>query len=178
MSGNQFAAVRVASQGGRSGSPTPGGDAPGRNPRGAGFPAGLASILATLLLAGCASPGASSGSRSGSGASRATSTPTGSGGSQAVLRGKATYYGARYQGRLTANGERFDKNGITAAHESFPFGTRVRVTNLENGKSVVVRINDRFKPFKGRIIDLSEGAFARIAPLAQGVIPVSLQVVR
>lgn len=92
-----------------------------------------------------------------------------------IARGLATYYGARYQGRPTASGERFDKEALTAAHENLPFGRRVRVTNTENGRSVVVRINDRFKPFKGRIIDLSERAFREIAPLERGVIPVMVE---
>jgi rare lipoprotein A len=70
--------------------------------------------------------------------------------------GSASWYGAKFQGRRTANGERFDKNKLTAAHRSLPFGTRVRVTNQRNGRKVVVRINDR-GPFAGRrIIDLCE----------------------
>lgn len=94
------------------------------------------------------------------------------------MRGLATYYGAKYQGRATASGEPFDKEAWTAAHETLAFGTKVRVTNLDNGRSVVVRINDRFKPFKGRIIDLSERAFRQLAPVEVGVIPVTLEVVR
>ncbi len=92
------------------------------------------------------------------------------------VRGEASYYGAKYQGRLTANGERFDRHAMTAAHEVLAFGTRVRITNLQNKRSVVVRINDRFRSHKGRLIDLSESSFARIAPLAQGVIPIELEV--
>jgi rare lipoprotein A len=65
---------------------------------------------------------------------------------------------------------------MTAAHEVLAFGTRVRITNLQNNRSVVVRINDRFHSYKGRLIDLSESAFARIAPLTQGVIPIELEV--
>lgn len=69
--------------------------------------------------------------------------------------GKASWY---KQGKITANGERFNPNGLTAAHRSLPFGTLVRVTNLKNNKHVVVRINDR-GPFKrGRVVDLSYGA--------------------
>ena len=94
------------------------------------------------------------------------------------MRGLATYYGAKYQGRATASGEPFDKEAWTAAHETLAFGTKVRVTNLDNGRSVVVRINDRFKPLKGRIIDLSERAFRQLAPVEVGVIPVTLEVVR
>jgi len=90
----------------------------------------------------------------------------------------ASYYGGKYHGRRTANGETFDKNALTAAHRDIPFGTLLRVTNLENGKSVIVRVNDRYHPIKGRIIDLSEGAFRRIAPLAQGIIPVRIELAR
>jgi peptidoglycan lytic transglycosylase len=93
-------------------------------------------------------------------------------------KGKASYYGPKFHGRLTANGERFNKNALTAAHGNLPFGTQLRVTNLENGKSVTVRVNDRFPGTKNRIIDLSEGSFKQIAPLAQGVIPVKLEPVK
>jgi len=122
-----------------------------------------------LTAAGCASsaPPLRSGSAGG------TTPPPQSG--RLIARGLATYYGGKYQGRLTASGERFDKEALTAAHENLPFGLRVRVTNQQNGRSVVVRINDRFKPFKGRIIDLSERAFRQIAPLEQGVIPVTVE---
>ena len=69
--------------------------------------------------------------------------------------GVASFYKS---GKLTANGERFNPNGITAAHRNLPFGTKVRVTNLSNGKTVVVRINDRGPFIKERVIDLSLGA--------------------
>src|SRR6185503_1794107 len=69
--------------------------------------------------------------------------------------GIASYYKS---GRVTANGERFNPNGLTAAHRSLRFGTRVRVTNLRNGRSVIVRINDRGPFVRGRIIDLTYGA--------------------
>jgi rare lipoprotein A len=66
----------------------------------------------------------------------------------------ASYYADAHQGRRTANGERFDMHALTAAHRTLPFGTRVEVTNLENGRSIVVRINDRGPYVKGRVIDL------------------------
>ncbi len=72
--------------------------------------------------------------------------------------GIASWYGPRFQGKLTANGERFNTNELTAAHKTLPFGTRVRVKSLVNGKEVVVRINDRGPFIKGRIIDLSKAA--------------------
>ncbi len=72
--------------------------------------------------------------------------------------GIASWYGPRFHGKRTANGERFDTNELTAAHKTLPFGTRVRVKSLVNGKEVVVRINDRGPFIKGRIIDLSKAA--------------------
>ncbi|WP_187262218.1 septal ring lytic transglycosylase RlpA family protein [Pontibacter beigongshangensis] len=75
--------------------------------------------------------------------------------------GTASWYGSKYHGKKTSSGERFNKNELTAAHKKLPFGTKVKVTNLDNNKSVIVRINDR-GPFVGnRIIDVSEAA-ARI----------------
>ncbi|MGH7896723.1 MAG: septal ring lytic transglycosylase RlpA family protein, partial [Candidatus Binatia bacterium] len=72
--------------------------------------------------------------------------------------GHASWYGRAHHGLKTANGEVFNQNHLTAAHPSLPFGTRVRVTNLKNGKSVVVRVNDRGPYVRGRIIDLSAAA--------------------
>ena len=91
--------------------------------------------------------------------------------------GKASFYADRYHGRKTASGERFDQQAMTAAHRRLPFGTRVKVTNVRNGKSVVVRINDRGPFVKGRIIDLSRAAFSRIGNTAFGVIDVEIGVV-
>jgi rare lipoprotein A len=81
----------------------------------------------------------------------------------AAQTGMASYY---KHGKRTANGESFDPHGMTAAHRTFPFGTRVLVTNLKNGKSVIVRINDRGPFTKGRVIDLSLGA-AKVVGLTQ-----------
>lgn len=90
--------------------------------------------------------------------------------------GKASWYGAKFQGRLTASGERFDMTELTAAHRTLPFGTRVRVTNETNGKSVVVRINDRGPVAKRRIIDLSRRAAELIGIKKKGVGRVKLEV--
>lgn len=92
--------------------------------------------------------------------------------------GIASWYGARYHGRRTANGERFDMNALTAAHRTLPFGTRVRVTNLGNGRSVVVRINDRGPFVRGRIIDLSRHAAERLGFTRQGVTRVEVRAIR
>jgi rare lipoprotein A len=83
--------------------------------------------------------------------------------------GVASFYGAAFHGRTTANGERFNAYGLSAAHRSLPFGTMVKVTNQSNGKSITIRINDDGPHVPGRIIDLSEGAFARIASRGQGL---------
>lgn len=92
--------------------------------------------------------------------------------------GKASYYGAEAHGKPTASGEKFDMHALTAAHRTLPFGTRVRVTNLANGKSVVVKVNDRGPYVPGRIIDLSYAAAKKIDMLNAGVAEVEIVVVR
>ena len=92
--------------------------------------------------------------------------------------GKASYYANKYQGRQTANGERFNQNARTAAHKTLRFGTWVKVTNVKNSKSVVVRINDRGPFVRGRIIDLSKSAFSAIANRRLGVVEVVVEVLR
>ncbi len=87
--------------------------------------------------------------------------------------GIASYY---WQGQKTASGARFNPNGLTAAHRSLPFGTKVRVTNKRNGRSVVVTINDRGPFIRGRVIDLSKGAAQVIGMTGAGLAPVSLDV--
>ncbi|MBM3519568.1 MAG: septal ring lytic transglycosylase RlpA family protein [Alphaproteobacteria bacterium] len=90
-----------------------------------------------------------------------------------TMTGYATYYKS---GKRTANGEKFNPMGMTAAHRTLPFGTRVKVTNTRTGKSVIVRINDRGPFIKGRIIDLSLGA-ARVVGLTRlGVAKVKITV--
>ncbi|MDE1468449.1 septal ring lytic transglycosylase RlpA family protein [Aurantiacibacter sp. D1-12] len=89
--------------------------------------------------------------------------------------GVASYYGRRFHGRRTANGERFDMNAMTAAHRTLPFGTRVRVTNPRNGRSVVVRINDRGPFVGGRTIDLSRAAATQIGMISSGHARVELE---
>ena len=84
----------------------------------------------------------------------------------------ASWYGPGFQGRRTANGERFNTHELTAAHRSLPFGTRVRVTNKTNGRSVVVRINDRGHYAGGRVIDLSNASAQAIG--VSGVAKVSV----
>ena len=93
-----------------------------------------------------------------------------------VVQGAASWYGPGFYGRTTASGERLRKGTLTAAHRTLPFGTRVRVTNLSNGRSVVVRINDR-GPFKyHRVIDLAHGAASQLQMMQAGEVPVKLEI--
>jgi rare lipoprotein A len=94
------------------------------------------------------------------------SLPTGS--------GFASWYGAEQGGHRTANGERFDPKALTAAHNDLPFGTRLKVTSLATGRSVIVRINDR-GPGYGRLIDLSEAAARQLGTHACGLAAVSIE---
>ena len=92
--------------------------------------------------------------------------------------GQASWYGPGFYGSRTANGERLRQGTLTAAHRTLPFGTRVRVTNLWNGRSAVVRINDR-GPFHGnRVIDLAHGAAQELGVASSGVAQVKLEVLR
>ncbi len=92
--------------------------------------------------------------------------------------GKASFYGAAFHGKTTSSGEIFDASAFTAAHRTYPFGTWLKVTNLENGKSVVVKVNDRgpYVSDPTRIIDLSQAAFESISSLSRGIIEVTIEV--
>ena len=90
------------------------------------------------------------------------------------MRGLAAYYS---EGQATASGERFNARAMTAAHRTLPFGTRVRVTRTDNGRSVIVRINDRGPYGGGRIIDVSVAAAQALGMTGRGVAPVALEVV-
>ena len=92
--------------------------------------------------------------------------------------GFASYYASRFDGNKTASGERYDEKALTAAHRTLPFGTRVQVTNLANGRSVVVRITDRGPFARGRVIDLSRRAARRLDFLRDGTTRVRLEVVQ
>ena len=118
-------------------------------------------VFLTFLLAGC------------------STNPFGGGDSESGhgyrAEGKASYYGSRHHGRRTASGERFDQHALTAAHRTLPFGTWVKVTNLNNDRTVVVRVNDRGPHVRGRIIDLSREAAERLGMLRAGVAPVRVE---
>ena len=86
-----------------------------------------------------------------------------------AAEGLASWYGPGFAGKRTASGERFDPHELTCAHRTLPFGTRLKVTNLENGRSVVVRVNDRGPYAGGRVLDLSREAARRIGLLGKGV---------
>lgn len=116
-------------------------------------------VLAACLLAGCA------GTRS-----------LGSRGAQSES-GLASYYAPEFHGRETASGETYRKDGLTAAHRTLPFGTRVRVTNIENGRSVVVKVTDRGPYRRERIIDLSRRAARDLQMVRAGVARVRVDVI-
>jgi rare lipoprotein A len=94
----------------------------------------------------------------------------------AVQEGKASWYGREQHGHLTASGERFNMYELTAAHRTLRMGSRVRVINLRNGRSVVVRINDRGPYSRGRIIDVSAAAARQLDMMNSGVVPVRIEV--
>ncbi len=141
----------------------------------------LAVAALALLLAAC-----SSGPDSLTGAKRQLGHPHGVNGAALVPRkesgydavGIASWYGRRYHGRRTASGEIFDMNSATAAHRTLPFGTRVQVTNLENGRSTVLTINDRGPFVRRRIIDVSRRAAQVLGFVQEGTVRVRVQLVR
>ena len=135
--------------------------------RGAGRTLRQVCLLAALALAACGGP-------------QHAPPPRRTGAAEPfVQRGMATFYGREAHGGPTASGERFDMRQLTAAHRTLPFGTRVRVTNQRNGRSVEVRINDR-GPYggNGRIIDVSEAAARRLGMIDAGVVTVTVEVLR
>ena len=91
--------------------------------------------------------------------------------------GIASYYGEDFHGKKTASGEVFDQWKLTCAHRDLPFGTRLRVTNLDNKKSVLVRVNDRGPWVPGRLIDLSYAAAKKIDMVQQGLVKVRVEII-
>ena len=92
--------------------------------------------------------------------------------------GEASYYGPGFHGKKTANGETYDQNAMTCAHKTLPFNTKLKVTNLSNNKSAIVRVNDRGPFKKGRIVDLSVAAAKKIDLIKQGVAKVKVEVIK
>ncbi len=105
-------------------------------------------------------------------------SPSYAAGKATVLKGKASYYADKFNGRPTASGETFSNKKLTAAHKTLPFGTEVKVTNATNGKSVKVKINDRGPFVEGRIIDLSKKAAKKLDMIKAGVVDVTVEVLK
>ena len=127
----------------------------------------LAIAILTLVTVGCATT------------TRRPAAPDSAGPEPGTrIDGLASWYGQQHQGRATASGEAFDMNKLTAAHRTLPFGTRLRVTNVENGKSVVVRVNDRGPHVPGRVLDLSFRAARALGITEAGVARVEVVVLR
>lgn len=99
-----------------------------------------------------------------------------SAGAPRTVQGRISYYGRRFAGRPTASGEPFDPAALTMAHRSLPFGTRVRITNPRNGRSVLVVVNDRGPAVRGRIADVSLAAARQLGMVQRGVIRARLEV--
>jgi rare lipoprotein A len=127
--------------------------------------AGVLSVVSVVALQGCVGPLSSR---------RAVAPPSSA--RPTVQTGRASWYGQPHHGQLTASGERFDMHALTAAHPTLPFGTRLRVVNLDNDREVDVRVNDRGPTVPGRIIDLSYAAARALGAIGAGVIPVRLTV--
>ena len=89
---------------------------------------------------------------------------------------KASYYHNMFNGRMTASGEIFSNKELTAAHKTLPFGTKLKITNLRNGNTIVVRVNDRGPYTKGREIDLSKAAFDSIDKISRGILNVDIEI--
>ncbi|MDP6533473.1 MAG: septal ring lytic transglycosylase RlpA family protein [Candidatus Marinimicrobia bacterium] len=96
---------------------------------------------------------------------------------QKLMTGISSYYAEDFHGKLTANGEIYDMYGLTAAHKTLPLNTIVRVTNLDNNKSLILRINDRGPYVKGRILDCSYGAALKLGFIAKGTTKVKIEVI-
>lgn len=132
-------------------------------------------VLMLFLLSSCGVT-----NRAGSSTTARYSSPTVKTSSEdlsAIETGVASWYGPDFHGRQTANGEKYDMHGITAAHRTLPFNTEVLVENLDNGKTVQVRINDRGPFAKDRIIDLSRGAAEKVDMIGPGTARVRIYVV-
>jgi rare lipoprotein A len=97
-------------------------------------------------------------------------------GTEKIETGVASYYHSKFQGRPTASGEKYDATKMTAAHNRLPFGTRIKVTNLRNKRSVIVRVNDRLHHRNTRLVDLSRAAAAKLGYVGRGLAKVKVEV--
>lgn len=135
-----------------------------------------AAAVALCAAAACAhgparEAGAGGPSRAGEAPARAAEAPARPG----EQVGLASYYGKRHHGRRTASGARFDMHAMTCAHRTAPFGTRLKVTSLESGKSVVVKVTDRGPFAGGRVVDLSYAAARKLGMVEDGVVRVRIE---
>lgn len=94
-----------------------------------------------------------------------------------VQTGKASFYADKFEGKPTSSGQKYRAGKLTAAHKTLPFGTKVRVTNVENGKTVIVEVNDRGPWVEGRVIDVSKSAAQELGFINQGIVDVELEVI-
>lgn len=133
-------------------------------------PAPALALLTALVMSGCAVIGPAY--------YRVSDPPLSCASAQGYDKeGKASWYGQTHHGRRTSSGETFDMNGLTAAHRSLPLGSTIRVTNLTNGRSVVLRVNDRGPFVGGRIIDVSHRAARELNFVQAGVARVRVETV-
>ncbi len=130
----------------------------------------LSVIFGTVIFLGALSFGSATAKEKSSHARTPSKTQT--------HLGVASFYAAKFHGRRTANGEIFNNQAFTAAHRTLPFGTKVKVTNLKNGKSTIVRVNDRGPFIRGRIIDLSVAAARKIGLQRTGTARVKLEIIK
>jgi rare lipoprotein A len=129
---------------------------------------GVLCVSLTITLSGCATVARTPAAPAATPPARAATPGT--------YVGKASWYGEPHHGRKTASGERYDMHALTAAHRTLPLGTKLRVTNVENGRAVVVRVNDRGPYIDGRVIDLSRAAARQLGELGDGLFNVRLEV--
>jgi len=145
-------------------------------------------LASSLYLSGCAATARFTGGSRDSGTedhgtttgniTKTVSYPPSTDRALLTVEGIASYYSYDFDKKKTASGEIFNKNGLTAAHREFPFGTVLRVTNLSNGKGVTVTVNDRGPVDKSRVIDLSEGAAREIGMIEDGTTKVRIEVLK
>jgi rare lipoprotein A len=132
-------------------------------------------IVLALVTAACAQPPRESAAAASTPPPAVVARPV-PGAPRVIQTGAASWYGKAHDGKKTASGEAFDMHALTAAHRSLPLGTRVRVTNVANGRAVDVRINDRGPAIPGRVIDLSYAAARELGAVRAGVFPVRIAV--
>jgi len=138
----------------------------------------VAALACRAGLAACATSGSGHGGGATTGAPRAVEPERPTGGRRFSQEGRASYYADKFAGRRTASGERYDPERMTAAHQTLPLGTWIRVTRVDDGRWVEVRVNDRCGCGGGRIVDLSRQAARRLDMLHAGVVPVRIEVLR